>query len=189
MCPLNSFIGTLHFRHVTCTPASHRSPPLHGGVRERRRGALSLPRADARPYAEDSSGGESRSRARSRGHARVGSVRRRARQRGADAARWPRRVRQPCVNVRGGPARRRSCSAPPALASRWLGAQRLRCTLSSARKRARRRRQRRRSGESGYAPNGSRGRARAPKASYCFGAQMRNWPLQCRKPMMYHMPS
>src|ERR1035441_9899970 len=26
MCPLISCIGTLHFRHVTCTPASHRSP-------------------------------------------------------------------------------------------------------------------------------------------------------------------
>src|ERR1017187_1627360 len=28
MCPLISFIGTLHFRHVTYTPASHRSPLL-----------------------------------------------------------------------------------------------------------------------------------------------------------------
>src|ERR1039458_3849093 len=28
MCPLISCIGTLHFRHVTCTPASHRSPLL-----------------------------------------------------------------------------------------------------------------------------------------------------------------
>src|ERR1039457_2232105 len=28
MCPLISCIGTLHFGHVTCTPASHRSPLL-----------------------------------------------------------------------------------------------------------------------------------------------------------------
>src|ERR1039457_2231280 len=26
MWPLISFIGTLHFRHVICTPASHRRP-------------------------------------------------------------------------------------------------------------------------------------------------------------------
>jgi hypothetical protein len=55
MCPLNSFIGTLHFRHVTCTPASHQSPPPHGGPvsqlgclrrrpRPRRAGSAEAPR-------------------------------------------------------------------------------------------------------------------------------------------------
>ena len=71
MCPLNSFIGTLHFRHVTCTPASHRSPPPLSG--RSRSGCLPSPPAFRASPARRKCG------ARERWRAALPSARRRAR--------------------------------------------------------------------------------------------------------------